>query len=191
MLKAPGVFAEDQGGDSFAAVQLGQRPAGLNVAKMRGQQQLALRRRDVKRFARAGGKDHVAIKLQLTAPAGDFIQHRVAEAHEMEKAVEPRGNGHVPLTQLVLHSLNPLPRGLARRTRDKPVHADRWPEQHRKGPSPHQLPDAQHQAHAPQALDLVLLRPVLAASTEKQAGHAGQHAEEQPGMHQGDPHVIF
>jgi hypothetical protein len=78
---------------SFAAVQLGQRPAGLNVAKMRGQQQLALRRRDVKRFARAGGKDHVAIKLQLTAPAGDFIQHRVAEAHEMEKAVEPWGTG--------------------------------------------------------------------------------------------------
>ena len=47
LLKALGVLAENQGVDDFTAFQLSQGPAGLYVAKVRGQQQFALWSRDV------------------------------------------------------------------------------------------------------------------------------------------------
>ena len=149
LLKASGVVAEDQRVDGFRPFALGQRPAGFHIAKMRREQQFALRIVEPQRLLRAWRKDQIAMEFHFAAPAGHFIQHGMTEAQEVGKTVKPREGRHLPLCHHRFNPRQPLLRRLTRSAGGQPVDGGNRPQQGGKRLSPQQLPDAQHQAHAP------------------------------------------
>lgn len=87
LLKTSGVVAKDQRVDGFCPFALGQRPTGFHIAKMRREQQFALRIVEPQRLLRAWRKDQIAMEFHFAAPAGHFIQHGMTEAQEVGKTV--------------------------------------------------------------------------------------------------------
>jgi hypothetical protein len=64
---------------------------------VRGQNQLALRRRRADHRFGTGCKIDIASPVKIAPPAGNFIQHRPGKTQKMTVAVERRRQGNLPL----------------------------------------------------------------------------------------------